>query len=123
MKIREMFQVVTIPVALASLCCLGPVMLVTLGISTVSFASSLADSLYGTYKWLFRSIGLIALVISLILYFRKKHGICTLDQMQRKKNFMINTISLTIIISVLMYVLFLYIVVHYWGAWLNIWTS
>lgn len=121
MNIKEILKVNSIPVLVASLCCLSPIVLVLFGIGTVSFASSLADTLYGEYRWHFRLAGLLSVVISLIIYFRKSKGICTIDQMKRRRNEIINTIALTLIIGVLGYVFFLYVVVHYIGVWLSLW--
>lgn len=121
MKIKEIFKISSIPVAIASLCCLSPIILVTLGLGTVSFASSLADTLYGDYKWYFRIAGLIAMSIALIMYFRRAKGICTIDEMKRRKNEIINTVALVVISCVLGYIFFLYVVVHYIGVFLNLW--
>jgi len=121
MKIRDMFHIVGIPVVAASLCCLSPVILVLLGLGTASFAGSLADTLYGSYKWVFRIIGLILLGLSLILYFRKK-GVCTLDQVKRRRNETINTILIALIAAVGGYFFFLYVVVEYIGMWMGIWA-
>lgn len=121
MKIREMFKYFSVPVLVASLCCLGPAMLVVLGISTVSFAASLTDSLYGDYKWVFRIVGIVLLGISTFLYLRRKKNICTLDQAKRRRNEIINTIAIAVIVGVLSYIFFLYVVVHYLGVWFGIW--
>lgn len=121
MKIKEILKISSIPVAIASLCCLSPIILVTLGLGTVSFASSLADTLYGDYKWYFRIAGLIAMVIALVMYFRRAKGICTIDEMKRRKNEIINIIALVVISCVVGYVFFLYVVVHYIGVFLNLW--
>ena len=120
MKIRDMFHIVGIPVVAASLCCLSPVILVLLGLGTVSFAGSLADTLYGDYKWMFRGIGLALLGLSLILYFRKR-GVCTLDQAKRRRNEIINTVLIALIAAVAGYFFFLYVVVEYIGMWMGIW--
>jgi len=118
---KDILKISSIPVALASLCCLSPVVLVLLGVSTVSFASSLADTLYGEYKWVFRGVGLIALLLSLAYYLRRKKGICTIDDVKRRRNEIINYIALTIVVGVLGYIFFLYVVVHYIGVWLALW--
>ncbi len=120
MKTREMLTVIGMPVLAASLCCLSPVILVLLGLSTASFAGSLAGTLYGNYKWVFRAIGLVLLAASLILYFRRQ-GVCTLDQARRRRNEIINIILLTFIGAVAGYVFFLYVVVDYIGRALHIW--
>lgn len=121
-KIKEIFKISSIPVMLASLCCLSPIILVLLGISTVSFASSLSDTLYGDYKWVFRAVGLVALLLSLAHYLRRKKGICTIDDVKRRRNEIINYVAITIVVGVLGYLFFLYVVVHYLGVWLSIWN-
>ena len=117
----DILKISSIPVVLASLCCLSPVILVLLGISTVSFATSLADTFYGDYKWVFRAVGLIALFGSLVYYLRRTKGICTIDDVVRRRNEVINYIALSVIAGVVGYIFFLYIVVHYIGIWLSIW--
>jgi hypothetical protein len=121
MRIKELLKISGVPVVIASLCCLSPVILVVFGIGTVGFASSLADTLYGGYKWYFRSAGLITMAIALILYFRRTKNICTLDAVKRRRNEIINTVALTLIAGILGYIFFLYVVVHYVGVWLNLW--
>lgn len=120
-KLKEILKISSIPVLIASLCCLSPVILVLLGISTVSFASSLADTFYGQYKWVFRAVGLLALLGSLVFYLRRQIGICTFDEALKRRNEIINYIALTIVAGVLGYLFFLYVVVHYLGVWLSIW--
>lgn len=122
MNIKQALKLSVIPVVTASLCCFSSVILVLLGLSTVSFASSLSDTLYGEYKWIFRAVGLILLLLALAYYFYKEKGICTLDQAKRKRNEIINTILITLIVAVLGYVFFLYVVVHYVGVFMNLWA-
>ena len=121
MHFKEIFKISSIPVAIASLCCLSPVILVLLGLSTVSFASSLADTLYGEYKWAFRIVGLLALLGSLAYYLRRKKGVCTIDDIVRRRNEIVNYLALTLIAGVFGYLFFLYVVVHYIGVWLALW--
>jgi heme exporter protein D len=120
--IKDILKISSLPVVLASLCCLSPIILVLLGVSTVSFASSLADTFYGEYKWVFRGIGLLALLISLAVYLRRQKGICTIDDVKRRRNEVINYLALTLIAGVIGYLFFLYVVVHYWGVWLTLWA-
>jgi hypothetical protein len=120
-RIKEILKISDIPVVLASLCCLSPVILVLLGISTVSFASSLSDTLYGEYKWVFRIVGLLALLASLAHYLRREKGICTIDDVKQRRNEILNYVAITIIVGVLGYLFFLYVVVHYVGVWLALW--
>lgn len=120
-KFQEILKISGIPVVLASLCCLSPIILVLLGISTVSFASSLADVFYGDYKWVFRGIGLVTLFGSLAYYLYRQRGICSLDDVKRRRNEIINYVALTVVVGILGYLFFLYVVVHYLGVWLLIW--
>lgn len=120
MKKKELFKITWFPVLIASLCCVAPIVLVLLGVATVSFGASLSDTLYYDYKWLFRSIGFVALVISLIIYFRKK-GVCTLSEAKRRKNEIINTVLIVFIIFLLAYILFLYGVIEIIGVWMGLW--
>lgn len=120
-KIFEILKISSVPVVIASMCCLSPVILVLLGVSTVSFASSLADTFYGQYKWIFRVVGLLALLLSLMYYLRRTKGICTIDDVVRRRNEVLNYIALSVIVGVLGYVFFLYVVVHYVGVWLSVW--
>lgn len=120
-KLKEILKISSVPVVLASLCCLSPVILVLVGLSTVSFASSLADTLYGDYKWVFRGVGLLTLLGALWFYFRRKKGICTIDDAIRRRNEIINYVAITLIVGVLGYMFFLYVVVHYLGVWLSLW--
>jgi peptide methionine sulfoxide reductase msrA/msrB len=123
MNLKEILKLSSVPVVIASLCCLSPVILVVFGIGTLGFATSLADTLYGQYKWLFRIAGLVAMAISLFIYFRRKKGICTIDEAKRRRNEIINTVALTVITGVIGYIFFLYVVVHYAGVFLHIWPN
>ena len=120
--LRDALKISSLPVIFASLCCLSPVILVLLGLSTVSFASSLADTLYGDYAWYFRGAGLLLLAIALIYYFRRTKGICTIDEVKKRRNEIINIVAISLITAILGYIFFLYVVVHYVGVFLNLWA-
>jgi hypothetical protein len=122
-KLKDLFKISSVPVVLASLCCLSPLLLVLLGISTVSFASSLADTFYGEYKWWFRVAGLLSLAGALYVYLTRTKGICTLDEVKKRRNEIINIVALTITAGVLGYLFFLYVIVHYIGAWMGLWAA
>ena len=119
-KIKEVLKISSFPVIGASLCCLTPVIFVLLGLSGVAFASSLSDTLYGQYRWLFRAAGLILLGVSLLIYFRGK-GICTLDQIKRQRRKVINTALIVLVSAIFLYIFFLYVLVEIIGKWLGIW--
>lgn len=118
---KSILKITGIPVVVASLCCLTPVVLVFFGLGSISIAASLADTLYGTYKWVFRIAGLILLGLSLIWYLRREKGICTIDEAKMRRNEILNIIGITLTVGVVGYLLWLYVVVEYAGKWLNIW--
>ncbi len=120
--LKDAFKLSAIPVVIASLCCLSPIIIVLAGLGTISFASSLADTLYGDYKWYFRSAGLVLLAIALIVYLRRTKGICTIDDAVRRRNEIINIVALTFAIGIAGYFFFLYVVVEYAGVLLGLWN-
>ncbi len=120
-KNKEMLKIASLPVLFASLCCLSPVILVLLGLSTATFAGSLADTLYGNYKWIFRGVGLILLAIAVIVYLRRKKGICTIEEAKKRRNEIINIVLSAIIIFIIGYIIWLYVIVEYAGKLLHIW--
>ena len=106
---------------IGGLCCFTPVVLVLFGLSSVSFAASLADVLYGTYKWVFRGVALLLLAIALFWYFYKKEKICTIDELNKKRRRVINFILFSVISLVIAYIIWLYIIVEIIGILLGIW--
>lgn len=119
---KDILKISSLPVLVASLCCLSPIVILLTGLGSVAFASSLADTLYGDYKWLFRIAGLIFLAVALVIYLRRTKGICTIDEAKRRRNEIINIIVLSLTASVVGYFFFLYVVVHYAGVFLRIWS-
>lgn len=99
---------------IAGLCCLTPIVLVMLGLATVSFAADLGNALYGKYRWLFRAAGLAFLVVGLAIYFRRQ-GVCTLNQAKQQWIRIFNMTLLVLIAAVGIYIFWTYIVLHYWG--------
>lgn len=69
-SIKSILKITGIPVVVASLCCLTPIVIVLFGLGSVSLAASLANTLYGTYAWVFRIAGLVLLGLSIVF------GIC-----------------------------------------------
>lgn len=114
-------RTVGISALIGGLCCFTPVVLVLFGLSTVTFAASLSDTLYGSYKWVFRSAALLFLSVALGWYFYKKEGICSLDQVKRKQNKIINMTLLVFSSAILIYIIWLYVIVEAIGLSLGIW--
>mgnify|MGYP001595922016 CR=1 FL=1 len=121
-SVKSILKITGIPVVVASLCCLAPVIIVLFGLGSVSLAASLADTLYGTYAWAFRIVGLALLALSLIWYLRREKGICTIDDAKRRRNEILNIVGIVLTVGVVGYFVWLYVVVEYAGKLLNIWS-
>jgi len=106
---------------IGGLCCFTPVVLVLLGLSSVSFAASLSNTLYGGHRWVFRSIALLFLFAGLIWYFYKNEKICSIDDLKKNRTRVINLTLIALIVGVLAYVVWLYIIVEVIGWFLGIW--
>lgn len=123
MKLKDLIKVTGLPVVVASLCCLSPLILVLFGLATVSFAGSLSDVLYGEHKWIFRGVGLVFLLTSMLFYFRRKKGICTIDEAKKRYREILNIALLFLVVGILGYIFFLYVVVHYAGVFAGVWED
>jgi hypothetical protein len=99
---------------IGGLCCLTPVVLVLLGLASISVATSLGNVLYGDYAWWFRGAALAFLALALFAYFRKK-GICTLDEARRQRNRILNTSLVVLIFAVGIYIFWTYVALQYSG--------
>lgn len=120
-QFSKLIRLTGIPVIIASLCCLAPVVIVLFGLGSVTLAASLADTLYGEYRWAFRIVGLALLALSVIWYLRREKGICTIDEAVKRRNEIINIAVLVLAVGVVGYFVFLYVVVEYTGILLGIW--
>ena len=98
------------------LCCLTPVVLVLLGLASISAAASLGNVLYGDYHWEFRLGAFVLLALALVVYFRRR-GVCTLDQARRQRRRIINTSLVVLIFAVGIYIFWTYVAVHWFGIW------
>ncbi len=111
---KGIFVISGLAALVGGLCCLTPIVLVLLGLASISVATSLGNALYGNYKWWFRTAALVFLALALIVYFRRK-GICTLDEARRERNRIINTSLVVLIFATGAYIFWTYFAVHYWG--------
>jgi len=119
--LKEFLKLTWVPVLIASLCCLAPIILVALGISTVAFGISLTNVLDGQFRWAFQLAGVAALAISLVIYFRRR-GVCTLDQVKRHRNEIMNKTLLALIAGIIGYYLFFNILLTFIGRLLKLWN-
>ena len=106
---------------IGGLCCFTPIVLVLLGLSTVSYAASLSNFLYGTHKWAFRGVALLFLFSAVFWYLYKKEKICTIKKLKRERTKVINFILIALILGILAYVIWLYVFVEIIGLFLGIW--
>lgn len=111
---KGIFLLSGLAAVIGGLCCVTPIVLVLLGLASISVAADLGNVLYGDYRWAFRGAALVFLVLGLGVYFRRK-GICTLDQARRQRNRIINTSLVVLIAAVGFYIFWTYVVAHYWG--------
>ena len=113
---RGIFILSGMAALIGGLCCLTPVVLVLVGLASISAAAGLGNMLYGDYRWLFRIAALAFLCGALWIYFRRR-GICTLDQARRERNRILNTSLVVVIFAAGIYIFWTYIAVHYFGIW------
>ncbi|MCB9801493.1 MAG: hypothetical protein H6774_00185 [Pseudomonadales bacterium] len=106
---------------IAGLCCFSPVVIVLLGLGSVSFASSLADTLYGEYKWWFRLVGVALLTASYVWWYRSSTKGCGLDKKHRQRKKLFNLFLISLFLFVLLYIVWLYGVVELIGIGLGLW--
>jgi uncharacterized membrane protein len=106
---------------IAGLCCFSPVVLVLLGLSTASVASGFADTLYGDYKWYFRSAGFVFLAAAFVFWYFQKKKSCPLDQRARLRRKMLNLFLISCVVFIVAYVIWLYVIVEFLGVQLGIW--
>jgi len=105
---------------LASMCCLPSVVLVMFGLASVSTAAALSDTLYwGPFRyWLYLATALF-LASGLVRYFRAD-GICTLDDVKRERQKVINTSLLVITTTIVVYLIWNYVILEILGIWVGL---
>lgn len=113
--VKELWKVIAGSTLIASMCCLPSVVMVMLGLATVSTGAALSDTLYwgeDGFGWFRPLMGLLAVasvLAGLIIYFRNQ-GICTLDQAKRERRKVVNISLLVLSISYACYLLFNYVI-------------
>ena len=113
--LKSLWKVIAGSTLIASMCCLPSVVMVMLGLATVSTGAALSDTLYwggdgyGWFRPLMGVVAAISVVIGLTVYFRTQ-GICTLDQAKQSRRKIINTSLLVLTVTYLTYLLFNYVI-------------
>ncbi|MDI9355108.1 MAG: hypothetical protein QM532_02805 [Cyanobium sp. MAG06] len=52
----------------------------------------------------------------MFFFYLRRSGVCTLDDVKKRRNEILNKLFLLLTLGVLAYILFLYVVVHYIGV-------
>ena len=66
----------------ASMCCIGPTVIVLLGLGPLFGITSLC---FAQHRWIFASLGLAALGSGIYLWLRKKEGTCDIDTVKKNR--------------------------------------
>ena len=100
---------------LASMCCFPSVLLVGLGLMTISAGDALSNNLYfGPARWILYGLTITILGFGIYRYFQAQ-GICTLDQAKRERNRIANTVILVLISTFTIYLVWNYIILELAG--------
>ena len=127
--VKSLWKLISGSAFLASMCCFPSIVLVMFGLASVSSATALSNNLYWGENgfWWFRpaltllSIGFV--IAGLVLYFRKD-GICSLDDVRRQRQRVINTSLIVAISSVLAYIVLNFVILTEIGIALDLpWES
>ena len=83
-------------------CCVSPVVLVLLGLSSVSFAISLGNTLYYEYGWYFRGAALL-LAAGGVMGILRRRGSCTLRGARVQWRLLISVVLLMVAVNAALY--------------------
>ena len=72
---KGIFLISGLAAVIGGLCCVTPVVLVMLGLASLSVAADLGNVLYGDYRWVFRVAALAFLGLGLWIYFRDRKSV------------------------------------------------
>jgi len=112
---RALLGLVLSSAVVASLCCLPSVVLVLLGLASVSTAAALSDQLYwGPTRYVLYAVSLALAAGGLVIYFRRR-GICTLDAARRERNRIANLSLFVLVGGVLAYLVWNYLILDFIG--------
>ena len=114
---------------LASMCCFPSVVLVMFGLASVSSAAALSNDLYwgtngmGWFRPLLSTVSLGLVITGLVLYFRRE-GVCTMDEVKRQRTRILNTSLFVITLSIVTYLVFNFVVLTELGIAVDLpWES
>jgi len=89
---------------LGSLCCTGPLLLITLGLGSAGLAAGVAK-----FRPFFITLAIVFIVFALYRQIKKKHGTCSVHAIRKE----LKTILIAIITAVVIWALLLYVIVPF----------
>ncbi len=110
----------TLGAATASLCCAGPLVVAALGILSIPAAGTLSLRLFYGYWWAFVTGGILTAAAALVVYFRRR-GVCTLDEVNRRRREITNAALATLTLFVAVYLVWDYVIVELLGIRMGLW--
>ena len=112
---KGLWKWITSASILATMCCLPSVVLVMFGLASVSTAAALSDTLYwGPFRWWLFAATALFLGYGLYRHF-KSDGICTIDDLKRERQKVVNTTLLAFTIAIIGYLIFNYVILELIG--------
>ena len=86
-----------------SLCCIGPLVLVLVGISGVSGAMALSGQWAQNLRWtVFIPLATLTLIAAIYFHIKKEAGVCNIKTIQEYKWFVVTTVFFALIVWILL---------------------
>ena len=119
--VSSLAPVIGLSAVTASLCCLPSIIWVLFGgCSAIVAANTLSGTLYySPFRSFLYSLSFIMLLSGLILFFRKQ-GICTLDEAKQNQQRIINTSLAAFTITILSYLVWNFVILEILGIALGL---
>ena len=114
-EVGGLWKMISTSALVASLCCAPSVLLVGLGLMSVSAGAALSDDLYfGPVRWILYGMTIVFLSIGLVQHFRKQ-GICDLDAAKRERKRIVNTTLMVFSAAISVYLVWNYLILELLG--------
>lgn len=89
-------------------CCVSPVVLVLLGLSSVSFAISLGNTLYYDYGWYFRGAAMLLAAAGVVASLRRRKA-CSLQGARAQWRLLVTVLVVMTVVYAVLYALTAYL--------------
>ena len=114
-EVQSMWRWIMGSALLASMCCFPSVLLVGLGLMTVSAGDALSNNLYfGPARWFLYALTVVILGWGLYRHFQNQ-GICTLDQAKRERKKIVNMVIIVFTSTFAIYFVWNFIILELAG--------